>query len=74
LVAAGLELSVGEAERVCLSVRELLAKVQLTVGHVQDMVVSDSTSATIASIVDVLTPKGDGEDPMNADVRKQVMT
>jgi hypothetical protein len=38
------------------------------------MVVSDSTSATIASIVDVLTPKGDGEDPMNAAVRKQVMT
>jgi hypothetical protein len=74
LVAAGLESSIGEAERVFLSVRELVAKVQSIVGHVRDMVVSDSTSTTIASIVNVLAPKGDGEDPMNAVVRKQVMT
>jgi hypothetical protein len=38
------------------------------------MVMSDSTSATITSIVDILAPKGDGEDLMNAAMRKQVMT
>jgi hypothetical protein len=36
------------------------------------MVVPNSTSATIASIVDALAPKEDGEDPLNVAVCRQV--
>jgi hypothetical protein len=46
----------GAAESICPSVQELLAKVQSTLRHMRYMVVLDSTSATIAGIVDALAP------------------
>jgi hypothetical protein len=67
---AGLEASVEATKRVCLGVQELLAKVQSMLRCVRDMGVPDLTSATIAGIVNALAPKGDGEEPMNATVRK----
>jgi hypothetical protein len=57
---ASLEASVEATEHVCLSVQELLAKVQSTLGRVRDMVVPDSTSATIVGIVNALALKEDG--------------
>jgi hypothetical protein len=69
-----LEASIEVTEHVCLGVWELLAKVQSMLGRVSDMVVPGSTSATIAGIVDALTLKKDGEDPMNIVVCKKVMT
>jgi hypothetical protein len=47
--------------------------VQSILSHVRDMVVPNSTSATIAGIVDALAPKEDGEDPLNVAVCRQVM-
>jgi hypothetical protein len=38
------------------------------------MVVPDSTSATIAGIIEALAPKEDGDDPMNVSVHRQVTT
>jgi hypothetical protein len=41
-------MSIETIERVCLEVQNLLTKVQATLGRVRDMVVPDTTSATIA--------------------------
>jgi hypothetical protein len=71
---ANLEVSIEATERVCLEVRSLLMKVQSTLECVRDMVVPDSTSATIAGIVEALASKADEKDPMNIIVRKQVTT
>jgi hypothetical protein len=69
---AGLESSVGSAERLCQEVRDLLAKVRSTLDRVRDVSIPDSTSNTMAGILEALVVKTDGEDPLVATVRQQV--
>jgi hypothetical protein len=69
---AGLESSVASAERLCQEVRDLLAKVRSTLDRVRDVSISDSTSNTMAGILEALAVKMDGEDPLVAAVRRQV--
>jgi hypothetical protein len=69
---AGLESSVGSAERLCQEVRDLLAKVRSTLDRVHDVSIPDSTSNTMAGILEALAVKTDGEDPLVAAVRRQV--
>jgi hypothetical protein len=69
---AGLESSVGSAERLCQEVRNLLAKVRSTLDRVRDVSIPDSTSNTMAGILEALAVKTDGEDPLVAAVRRQV--
>jgi hypothetical protein len=66
---AGLESSVGNAERLCQEVRDLLAKVQSIVDRVRDISAPESTSSTMAGILEALAVKEDGEDPLVAAVR-----
>jgi hypothetical protein len=70
--AAGLESSVGSAERLCQEVRDLLAKVRSTLDRVCDVSIPDSTGNTMASILEALVVKTDGEDPLVAAVRRQI--
>jgi hypothetical protein len=46
---AGLESSVGSAERLCQEVRDLLAKVRPTLDHVRDVSIPELTSNTMAA-------------------------
>jgi hypothetical protein len=69
---AGLESSVGSAEHLCQEVRDLLAKVRSTLDRIHDVSIPDSTSNTMASILEALAVKTDGEDPLVAAVRRQV--
>jgi hypothetical protein len=69
---AGLESSVGIAERLCQEVRDLLAKVRSTLDRVRDVSIPDSTSNTMASILKALAVKTDGADPLVAAVCRQV--
>jgi hypothetical protein len=69
---AGLESSVGIAEQLCQEVRDLLAKVRPTLDRVRDVSIPDSTSNTMAGILEALAVKADGEDPLVAAVRRQV--
>jgi hypothetical protein len=69
---AGLESSVGSAERLCQEVNNLLAKVQSTLDRVRDISAPESTSSTMAGILEALVVKEDGEDPLVAVVRRQV--
>jgi hypothetical protein len=69
---AGLESSVGITERPCQEVRDLLAKVWSTLDRVCDVSIPDSTSNTMAGILEALAVKTDGEDPLVAAVRRQV--
>jgi hypothetical protein len=69
---AGLESSVGCAERLCQEVRDLLAKVRPTLDHVRDVSIPESTSNTMAGILEALAVKADGEDPLVAPVCRQV--
>jgi hypothetical protein len=69
---AGLESSVGSAERLCQEVNDLLAKVRSTLDHVRDISTSELTSNTMAGILKALAVKEDGEDPLVAAVRRQV--
>jgi hypothetical protein len=69
---AGLESSVGSAERLCQEVRDLLAKVRSTLDRIRDVSIPGSTSNTMASILEALAVKTDGEDPLVAAVRRQV--
>jgi hypothetical protein len=46
---AGLESSVGIAERLCQEVRDLLTKVRLTLDRVRDVSIPESTSDTMAA-------------------------
>jgi hypothetical protein len=69
---AGLKSSVGSAERLCQEVRDLLAKVRSTLDRVRDVSIPDSTSNTMAGILEALAVKTDGEDPLVAAVRRQV--
>jgi hypothetical protein len=69
---AGLESSVGLAERLSREVGNLLARVRSTLVCVRDTSVPDSISDTIAGILEALAVKADGEDPLVAVVRRQV--
>jgi hypothetical protein len=67
---AGLESSVGIAERLCQEVRGLLTKVQSMLDRVRDVFIPDSTSDTMVGILEALVVKADGEDPLVAAVRR----
>jgi hypothetical protein len=69
---AGLESSVGIAEHLCQEVRDLLAKVRPTLDRVRDVSILDSTSNTMAGILEALSVKADGEDPLVVAVHGQV--
>jgi hypothetical protein len=69
---AGLESSVGTAERLCQEVGDLLAKVQSTLAHIRDMSIPDLISNTMAGILKALAVKPDGEDPLVVAVHRQV--
>jgi hypothetical protein len=51
-------------------VRDLLAKVQLTLDRVHDISTPESTSSTMAGILAALVVKEDGEDPLVAAVHR----
>jgi hypothetical protein len=65
---AGLESSVGSTERLCQEVRDLLMKVRSTLDHIRDVSIPDSTSNTMAGILEALAVKTDGKDPLVAAV------
>jgi hypothetical protein len=69
---AGIKSSVGFAERLSREVVNLLARVRSTLVRVRDTSVPDSTSDTMAGILDALAVKADGEDLLFATVRRQV--
>jgi hypothetical protein len=69
---AGLDASVENAERVCQEVRDLLAKVHSTLERVCDVSASESTSTTMAGILEALALRKGGEDPLVAAVHRQV--
>jgi hypothetical protein len=65
---AGLEPSVGSAKHLCRDVSGLLAKVWSTLDRVRDISIPESTSNTMASILEALAMKADDEDPLVAAV------
>jgi hypothetical protein len=69
---AGLDSSVGSVERLCQDVRDLLAKVRLTLDRVPDVSIPELTSNTMAGILEALAVKADDEDPLVAAVCRQV--
>jgi hypothetical protein len=69
---AGLESSVGSAECLCQEVHDLMVKVRSTLDRVHDVSIPDSTSNTMANILEALAVKTDGEDPLVAAVHRQV--
>jgi hypothetical protein len=69
---AGLESSIGNAERLCREVSDLLAKVRSTLDRVRDIFTPESTSSTMAGILEALVVKEGGEDPLVAAVRRKV--
>jgi hypothetical protein len=66
---AGLESSVSNTERLCWEVRDLLVKVRSTLDRVRDISAPESTSRTMAGILEALAVKENGEDPLVATVR-----
>jgi hypothetical protein len=66
---ARLESSVGTAEHLSREVSSFLAKVRSTLIHIRDTSIPDSVSDTMAGILETLTVKPDGEDPLVAAVR-----
>jgi hypothetical protein len=69
---AGIESSIGFAERLSREVVNLLARVRSMLVRVRDTSVPDSTSDTVAGILDAVAVKAGGEDPLFAAVRRQV--
>jgi hypothetical protein len=67
---AGLESSIGSAERLCQEASDLLVKVRSTLDRVRDVSIPDSTNNTMADILEALAVKVDGEDPLVAEVRR----
>jgi hypothetical protein len=63
---AGLESSVGNAERLCQEVRDLLVKVRSMLDRVRNISTPESMSSTMASILETLAVKEGGEDPVSA--------
>jgi hypothetical protein len=66
---AGLESSIGNAERLCQEVRDLLVKVRSTLDRLRDISTLESTSSTMAGILETLAVKEGSEDPLVAAVR-----
>jgi hypothetical protein len=66
---AGLESSVGNIEPLYREVSDLLAKVRSTLDRVHDISAPESTSSTMAGILEALAVKEGGEDPLVAAVR-----
>jgi hypothetical protein len=66
---AGLESSVSNDERLCRGVCDLLAKVWSTLDRVHDISAPESTSSTMAGILEALVVKENGEDPLVVAVR-----
>jgi hypothetical protein len=69
---AGLDSSVGNVERICQEVRDLLAKVRSTLDRVHDISALESTSTTLTGVLEALAVKENGEDPLVAAVHRQV--
>ena len=69
---AGLESSVGTAERLSREVSSFLAKVRSTLIRVRDTSIPNSVSDTMARILEALTVKPGGEHPLVAAVHRQV--
>jgi hypothetical protein len=69
---AGLESSGGNVERLCQEVRDLLARVRSTLDRVRDISTPESTSTTMAGVLEALAVKDNGEDPLVVAVRRQV--
>jgi hypothetical protein len=67
---AGLDASVKTVEHVCQEVRSLLAKVHLTLERVHDVSASESTSTTMAGILEVVVLREGGEDPLVSAVHR----
>jgi hypothetical protein len=65
---AGLESSIGSAERLCREVCDLLAKVRSTLDRVRDISAPESTNSTMVGILEALAVKDDGEDHLVAAV------
>jgi hypothetical protein len=68
----GLESSIGSTERLCQEASDLLTKVRSTLDCVRDISAPESTSNTMAGILEALAVKEDGKDPLVAAVRRQV--
>jgi hypothetical protein len=68
----GLESSIGNTERLCQEVLDLLAKVRSTLDRVCDIFAPESMSGTMAGILEALAVKENGEDPLVAAVHRQV--
>jgi anti-anti-sigma regulatory factor len=71
---AGLESSIENAEHVCQEVQDLLAKARSMIDHVCDISALESTSTTMAGVLEALSVKENGEDPLVVAVRHQVTT
>jgi hypothetical protein len=69
---AGLESSVGAAERLSREVCSFLAKVRSMLIRVRDTSIPDLLGDTMAGILEALVVKADGEDPLVAAVHRQV--
>jgi hypothetical protein len=65
----GLESSIENVERLCQEVRDLLAKVRSMLDRVRDISAPESTSTTMAGILEALVVKENDEDPLVAAVR-----
>jgi hypothetical protein len=66
---AGLESSIENAERLCQEVRDLLAKARSMLDRVRDISAPESTSTTMAGILEALAVKENDEDPLVVAVR-----
>jgi hypothetical protein len=67
---AGLESSIENVERICQEVQDLLAKARSMLDRVHDISAPESTSTTMAGVLEALSVKEDGEDPLVAAVRR----
>jgi hypothetical protein len=66
---AGLESSIENTEHVCQEVQNLLAKARSTLDRVHDISAPESTSTTMTGVLEALSVKENGEDPLIAAVR-----
>jgi hypothetical protein len=65
---AGLESSIENAERVCQEVQDLLVKAWSMLDRVRDISAPESTSNTMAGVLEALAVKENSEDPLVAAV------
>jgi hypothetical protein len=70
---AGLESSIENTERVCQEVRDLLAKARSTLDRVRDISAPESTSTTMAGVLEALSVKENIEDPLVSAVHRQLV-